>query len=230
MLNKPHPDLASKNDPGFGSDAGKRPHPDLNPAETSWIRPSNLVPYFNYRLLCLVFERFIFYLVRRTGRRSRWCSTVGTPASRTSTWSSSNLSSVGFLLGQFFWTHLHTLLLDITLVTMFWCGGKGIYICQPLAVKNIQIKLKSLIPLTYSPSSVYKDHTFFLGVFKDYYPNMLNYILVFEMPWVLNGKKYLKRSRKWVNRNFLKYHLDGRICSNFPCGEFLIVLKGIFFH
>ena len=27
-----------------------------------------------------------------------------------------------------------------------------------------------------------------LGVFKDYYPWMLNYILVFEMPWVLNGK------------------------------------------
>jgi hypothetical protein len=29
---------------------------------------------------------------------------------------------------------------------------------------------------------------YFSGVFKDYYPNMLNYILVFEMPWVLNGK------------------------------------------
>lgn len=28
---------------------------------------------------------------------------------------------------------------------------------------------------------------FVIGVFKDYYPNMLNYILVFEMPWVLNA-------------------------------------------
>ena len=30
----------------------------------------------------------------------------------------------------------------------------------------------------------------FQGVFKDYYPEMLNYILVFEMPWVLNGKPF----------------------------------------
>ena len=30
----------------------------------------------------------------------------------------------------------------------------------------------------------------FVGVFKDYYPEMLNYILVFEMPWVLNGKSF----------------------------------------
>ncbi|XP_023342819.1 motile sperm domain-containing protein 2 [Eurytemora carolleeae] len=28
---------------------------------------------------------------------------------------------------------------------------------------------------------------FIIGVFKDYYPEMLNYILVFEMPWVLNA-------------------------------------------
>jgi len=28
---------------------------------------------------------------------------------------------------------------------------------------------------------------FIIGVFKDYYPQMLNYILVFEMPWVLNA-------------------------------------------
>ena len=29
---------------------------------------------------------------------------------------------------------------------------------------------------------------FIINCFKDYYPWMLNYILVFEMPWVLNGK------------------------------------------
>lgn len=28
---------------------------------------------------------------------------------------------------------------------------------------------------------------YMIGLFKDYIPNMLNYILVFEMPWVLNG-------------------------------------------
>ncbi len=29
---------------------------------------------------------------------------------------------------------------------------------------------------------------YMIQVFKDYYPWSLNYILVFEMPWVLNGK------------------------------------------
>ena len=37
---------------------------------------------------------------------------------------------------------------------------------------------------------------FIIGVFKDYYPNMLNYILVFEMPWVLNGKLTVVPSSK----------------------------------
>ena len=29
---------------------------------------------------------------------------------------------------------------------------------------------------------------YMIKVFSDYYPDVLNYILVFEMPWVLNGK------------------------------------------
>ena len=29
---------------------------------------------------------------------------------------------------------------------------------------------------------------YLIGVFRDYSPFSLNYILVYEMPWVLNGK------------------------------------------
>ena len=29
---------------------------------------------------------------------------------------------------------------------------------------------------------------FIIGTLKDYYPDPLNYILVLEMPWVLNGE------------------------------------------
>lgn len=29
---------------------------------------------------------------------------------------------------------------------------------------------------------------YLIGLFKMYYPDFLNYILVFEMPWILNGK------------------------------------------
>lgn len=32
---------------------------------------------------------------------------------------------------------------------------------------------------------------YLIGLFKMYYPDFLNYILVFEMPWILNGKKYV---------------------------------------
>lgn len=32
---------------------------------------------------------------------------------------------------------------------------------------------------------------YLIGLFKQYYPYFLNYILIFEMPWVLNGE-YLK--------------------------------------
>ena len=30
---------------------------------------------------------------------------------------------------------------------------------------------------------------YLIGVFRDYSPFSLNYILVYEMPWVLNGKR-----------------------------------------
>jgi hypothetical protein len=29
---------------------------------------------------------------------------------------------------------------------------------------------------------------YLIGLFKQYYPYFLNYILIFEMPWILNGK------------------------------------------
>ena len=38
---------------------------------------------------------------------------------------------------------------------------------------------------------------FIIGTLKDYYPDPLNYILVLEMPWVLNGKN-----------TDIKYYLD----------------------
>ena len=31
---------------------------------------------------------------------------------------------------------------------------------------------------------------FIIGTLKEFYPDPLNYILVLEMPWVLNGKNY----------------------------------------
>lgn len=30
--------------------------------------------------------------------------------------------------------------------------------------------------------------TYIINTFKNYYPNSLNWILVFEMPWIMNGK------------------------------------------
>jgi CRAL/TRIO domain. len=33
------------------------------------------------------------------------------------------------------------------------------------------------------------DYTkYLIGLCKQYYPNFLNYIVIFEMPWVMNGK------------------------------------------
>lgn len=28
-----------------------------------------------------------------------------------------------------------------------------------------------------------------IGILKSYYPNSINYLLIFEMPWVFNGKR-----------------------------------------
>ena len=35
---------------------------------------------------------------------------------------------------------------------------------------------------------------FIIGTLKDYYPDPLNYILVLEMPWVLNGESDVRYS------------------------------------
>lgn len=29
---------------------------------------------------------------------------------------------------------------------------------------------------------------YIISLFKQYYPHFLNYIVIFEMPWILNGK------------------------------------------
>jgi len=58
---------------------------------------------------------------------------------------------------------------------------------------------------------------FIIGVFKDYYPWMLNYILVFEMPWVLNAAwKVIKawlpaaavKKIKFLNKNTMNEYID----------------------
>ena len=36
---------------------------------------------------------------------------------------------------------------------------------------------------------------FIIGTLKEFYPDPLNYILVLEMPWVLNGKCFQSRKR-----------------------------------
>ena len=38
------------------------------------------------------------------------------------------------------------------------------------------------------------DYTrYIINIFKYYYPNSLNYILVFDMPWILNGMSFAWR-------------------------------------
>jgi len=58
---------------------------------------------------------------------------------------------------------------------------------------------------------------FIIGVFKDYYPDMLNYILVFEMPWVLNAAwKVIKawlpaaavKKIKFLNKSSISEYID----------------------
>eukprot|EP00088_Acartia_fossae_P070015 TRINITY_DN9268_c0_g1_i2.p1 TRINITY_DN9268_c0_g1~~TRINITY_DN9268_c0_g1_i2.p1 ORF type:complete len:548 (+),score=161.37 TRINITY_DN9268_c0_g1_i2:124-1767(+) len=58
---------------------------------------------------------------------------------------------------------------------------------------------------------------FIIGVFKDYYPDMLNYILVFEMPWVLNAAwKVIKawlpaaavKKIKFLNKSNISEYVD----------------------
>jgi hypothetical protein len=58
---------------------------------------------------------------------------------------------------------------------------------------------------------------YLIGLFKSYYPNFLNYIIIFEMPWVLNAafkiiKSWLPAKAipriKFVNKNTLKDYID----------------------
>lgn len=58
---------------------------------------------------------------------------------------------------------------------------------------------------------------YLIGLFKSYYPNFLNYIIIFEMPWVLNAafkiiKSWLPAKAipkiKFVNKNTLKDYVD----------------------
>ncbi|EZA54168.1 hypothetical protein DMN91_000417 [Ooceraea biroi] len=58
---------------------------------------------------------------------------------------------------------------------------------------------------------------YLIGLFKSYYPNFLNYIIIFEMPWVLNAafkiiKSWLPAKAipkiKFVNKSSLKDYVD----------------------
>ena len=58
---------------------------------------------------------------------------------------------------------------------------------------------------------------YLIGLFKDYYPNYLNYIIILEMPWVLNAafkiiKSWLPAKAipkiKFVNKSSLKDFVD----------------------
>lgn len=58
---------------------------------------------------------------------------------------------------------------------------------------------------------------YLIGLFKSHYPNFLNYIIIFEMPWVLNAafkiiKSWLPAKAipkiKFVNKSTLKEFVD----------------------
>lgn len=61
---------------------------------------------------------------------------------------------------------------------------------------------------------------YLIGLFKSYYPNFLNLIIIFEMPWVLNAafkiiKSWLPAKAipkiKFVNKSNLKEYVDPNI-------------------
>jgi len=58
---------------------------------------------------------------------------------------------------------------------------------------------------------------YLIGLFKSYYPNFLNYIIIFEMPWVLNAafriiKSWLPAKAipkiKFINKSTLKDYVN----------------------
>ena len=69
---------------------------------------------------------------------------------------------------------------------------------------------------------------YLIGLFKSYYPNFLNLIIIFEMPWVLNAafkiiKSWLPAKAipkiKFVNKSNLKEYVDPSIALKCWGGE-----------
>lgn len=61
---------------------------------------------------------------------------------------------------------------------------------------------------------------FMINVMKDYYPDPLNYIIVFEMPWVLNAAFKIIKVKVQFHPDFKGGHQNV-----FPSGNFLCVCK-----
>jgi hypothetical protein len=86
-----------------------------------------------------------------------------------------------------------TLLSNTQTYAVFWLGSNETWAnLNTLETNLFQIKLTKfmhqLLLLLLFESLIQCYFILISGAFKDFYPNMLNYILVFEMPWVLNGK------------------------------------------
>lgn len=45
--------------------------------------------------------------------------------------------------------------------------------------------------------------TYIINTFKNYYPNSLNWILVYEMPWIMNGKHAWQKPAKAFAKLFI---------------------------
>jgi len=60
---------------------------------------------------------------------------------------------------------------------------------------------------------------YLIGLFKMYYPDFLNYILVFEMPWILNGKYdvLLINEITFLSSYIEHCHFDYCVLSYYSC-------------
>jgi hypothetical protein len=45
-----------------------------------------------------------------------------------------------------------------------------------------------------------------LNILKSYYPETLRWILIFEMPWVMNGMRHKARQKKALKLTTLTFH------------------------
>ena len=54
---------------------------------------------------------------------------------------------------------------------------------------------------------------FIIGTLKDFYPAPLNYILVLEMPWVLNGNSLFLNESSVKSFNFSRVQSDQRLVT-----------------